>query len=84
MLILIGATAGKIKKAVEAQKGEKPPVIMAESLEDAVIKAKANAQNGDTVVLSPACASFDMFDNFEQRGIKYKKAVMELVAERMN
>ena len=57
---------------------------MAESLEDAVIKAKANAQNGDTVVLSPACASFDMFDNFEQRGIKYKKAVMELVAERMN
>ncbi len=84
VLILIGATAGKIKKAVEAQKGEKPPVIMAESLEDAVIKAKANAQNGDTVVLSPACASFDMFDNFEQRGIKYKKAVMELVAERMN
>ena len=49
----------------------KPPVIMAGVLRDAVIKA-ANAQNGDTVVLSPACASFDMFDNFEQRGIKYK------------
>ena len=77
-LVLMGATSEKIKTAVENAEGEKPPVIMAESLEDAVIKAKSSAEIGDVIILSPACASFDMYKNFEERGNKFKQLVMNL------
>lgn len=49
------------------------------SLEDAVSKARAGAQPGDCVILSPMCASFDMFDNFEHRGKEFKRIVGELI-----
>ncbi|MDD3765760.1 MAG: UDP-N-acetylmuramoyl-L-alanine--D-glutamate ligase [Eubacteriales bacterium] len=77
-LILLGATAEKIKTAVENAQGEKPEIIMSESLEQAVKTASSVAQKGDVVLLSPACASFDMFKNFEERGKMFKKLVMEL------
>lgn len=57
----------------------KPPVIArAETLDDAVRKSAGLARLGDVVVLSPACASYDMFTNFEERGQRFKEAVAAL------
>ena len=47
---------------------------------DAVRRAAAMAVAGDTVLLSPACASFDMFDGYQERGDLFVRAVQELVA----
>lgn len=55
-----------------------PVIIDTRSAEDAVRKAFALAQHGDSVLLSPACASFDLFDNYEDRGRQFKDAVREL------
>lgn len=54
------------------------PILKASTMEDAVCKAYHHAQSGDVVLLSPACASFDMYDNFEQRGNAFKTAVMDI------
>jgi len=51
---------------------------MVDTLEDAVLKAKELAKEGDIVTLSPACASFDMFPNFMIRGNKFKEIVNKL------
>ncbi len=78
LLVLIGVTADKIEKAVKAAPGYKPgcPEIMrASSLEEAADICRQNAKKGDVVSLSPACASFDMFPNFETRGEKFKEIV---------
>jgi UDP-N-acetylmuramoylalanine--D-glutamate ligase len=48
------------------------------TLEECVIKSAIDAENGDIVLLSPACASFDMFDNYEHRGNVFKEAVGKL------
>ena len=48
------------------------------SIEEAVKVAHEDAEPGDTVLLSPACASFDMFENFEDRGKRFEKAVFAL------
>jgi UDP-N-acetylmuramoylalanine--D-glutamate ligase len=53
-------------------------IIRADSLEDAVAKGSGAAENGDAVLLAPACASFDMFRSFEERGTKFKEAVLRL------
>ncbi len=53
------------------------PVLQAERMQDALDAALAIAHEGDVVVLSPACASFDEFDNFEERGRVFKKLVGE-------
>lgn len=77
-LILLGDTKYLIKEAFEKLKLEKNiniPIIMVESLEEAVSKAKEIASEGDIVTLSPACASFDMFPNFAVRGNKFKEIV---------
>ena len=50
------------------------------SLEDCVNRSFQEADSGEVVLLSPACASFDMFDNYEHRGIVFKKAVESLVS----
>jgi UDP-N-acetylmuramoylalanine--D-glutamate ligase len=49
------------------------------SLEDAVRQGASLGEPGDTVLLSPACASFDMFENYEHRGRVFKKSVQELL-----
>ncbi len=54
------------------------PLLGADSLEEAVRAAAANARAGDVVVLSPACSSFDMFRNFEERGEAFREAVRGL------
>jgi UDP-N-acetylmuramoylalanine--D-glutamate ligase len=53
-------------------------VTRAETMEDAVNKAAGESRKGDIVLLSPACASFDMFDNYEHRGKEFKKIVNRL------
>ncbi|MGI5888143.1 MAG: UDP-N-acetylmuramoyl-L-alanine--D-glutamate ligase [Oscillospiraceae bacterium] len=81
-LILIGATADKIEKAVteEASRTGKtaPEIIRCGSLEEAVGTARGRASSGDVVMLSPASASFDMFRNFEERGEYFKELVNKL------
>lgn len=73
-LILIGEAADKIQNALD----DACPIHRADSLEDSIRKADALAKSGDVVLLSPACASFDMFRNFEDRGDRFKSLVMEL------
>ncbi|HEX3026348.1 MAG TPA: UDP-N-acetylmuramoyl-L-alanine--D-glutamate ligase [Clostridia bacterium] len=82
-LILLGKTADKIEEAVRSApdySAETLPIIRVESLEQAVSAARNYARAGDIVTLSPACASFDMFKNFEQRGDAYKEIVNSLPA----
>jgi len=67
----IGAAAAKI----ESQIKEAAETVHAESLDNAVQRASANAQPGDIVLLAPACASFDQFRNYEHRGKVFKELV---------
>lgn len=75
-LVLIGADAGLI--ADVAQKAGFSDMTRAGSMRDAVIIAKEKAVPGDVVVLTPGCASFDMFSSFEERGCIFKSVVREL------
>lgn len=80
-LILTGATADKIEAAVRADEGfaESGLVILrAKDMEEAVHLADQTAKEGDIVSLSPACASFDCYPNFEARGRHYKQLVNAL------
>ena len=52
--------------------------VRADDFKDAVYKAKARAKEGENVLLSPACASFDMFADYEQRGRVFKQIVNEM------
>lgn len=82
VLILLGATAGKIKEAVEqasARSGLEPPeMVMVKGLAEAVSMAHQKARPGEVVLLSPACASYDMFANYEERGRLFKSLVASL------
>ncbi len=71
VLILIGNAAQKMS---EAWRGIRP-ILFAGDIREAVGKAFASAWENDVVLLSPACSSFDMFDNFEHRGQSYKEQV---------
>jgi UDP-N-acetylmuramoylalanine--D-glutamate ligase len=66
------------KKLLESFDGIIPVIEEAHSMEEAVRKAYDLAEKGDTVLLSPACASFDLFENYEDRGKQFKKFVREL------
>ena len=76
-VVLVGATAPKIKAALLSYSGYNgsPAIIEADTFEGAVNAAKDAANPGDTVILSPASASFDMFKNFEHRGEVFKDIV---------
>lgn len=73
-LIVIGESRDKIFKEL----GQSFPTVFAGSLEHAVARGFEQAHPGETVLLSPGCASFDMFDNFEHRGRVFKQAVASL------
>jgi len=74
--VLIGEAADKIEAALNDNPAYDPiPVVRASSMEDAVRSAVDKAQPGDAVVLSPACSSYDMFDNYEHRGRVFAAAV---------
>lgn len=75
-LIVIGETSDKIIKT--ANKKDFFNIKKASSIEEAVILAKKSAVKGDCVLLSPACASWDMFKSYEERGQLFKRAVFAL------
>ncbi len=71
LVALYGEDAAKIASELQGSS----EIEQFDSLENAVAKAAASAQSGDIVLLSPACASFDMFSGFEQRGQRFQSAV---------
>lgn len=80
-LVLTGHTAEKIQQAVVTAEGYQaghPVILREDDFKAAVLAAHQAAQEGDVVILSPACASFDHFKNFAQRGQTFKQIVNEL------
>ncbi len=70
---------GEAKESIKEQlKDTVPNLIGAESMKEAVKSASNVAKRGEIVLLSPACSSFDMFDNYEHRGKVFKQSVLEL------
>ena len=74
-LILIGQTADIIEKEVRKISEAEPLIDHCKDFEEAVKLSKSYAKSGDVVLLSPACASFGMFKNYEQRGEIFKEIV---------
>ena len=75
-LVLLGATRDKIAETARAHGFEE--IVMADTFEEAFAKCVENAKPGDAVLLSPACASWGMFKNYEERGDKFKELVNNL------
>jgi UDP-N-acetylmuramoylalanine--D-glutamate ligase len=73
-LVLLGEASAKIRTQLEGT----VPITQARSMEDAVTLAFQQAAPGNTILLAPACASFDMFQNYEHRGSEFKAAVGRL------
>jgi UDP-N-acetylmuramoylalanine--D-glutamate ligase len=73
-LVLIGEDAGNI----ESQLKSHAEIVRAGSMAEAVAKSFESAEKGDSVLLAPACASFDMFKSFEERGTVFKSQVQSL------
>ena len=76
-LVLIGEDADTIEREL----GSEAPVVRATDMEDAVRRAYQAAERGDSVLLAPACASFDMFRSFEHRGEVFKREVQSLKSQ---
>jgi UDP-N-acetylmuramoylalanine--D-glutamate ligase len=74
LAILIGAAAEKIAEDL----GDSVPITLASTLDRAVQVAMQHARPGDTVLLAPACSSFDQFENYERRGRAFKELVASL------
>lgn len=77
-LIVLGEDAGNIEEQLLGH----AEIIRAESIDDAVRLGFETAESGDAVLLAPACSSFDMFTDYEDRGRAFKAAVNGLIAER--
>ncbi|MBW0454595.1 MAG: UDP-N-acetylmuramoyl-L-alanine--D-glutamate ligase [Candidatus Kinetoplastibacterium crithidii] len=75
MVILIGVDSQKIFDAIKVTN---IPCFFSFTMEEAVLKASSYASIGDVILLSPACASFDMFDNYSHRGKVFSDVVMNL------
>lgn len=81
ILILMGVTAPKIEAAVTCCEGydsKELTILHVSSMQEAVRKAREVAKDGDIVSLSPACASFDLYPDFEARGRHFKELVNQL------
>lgn len=76
-LVLIGEDADNI----ESQLRGNAEILRAETMQDAVTKSFKSAEKGDAVLLAPACSSFDMFKNFEERGNEFKSNVHSLTTD---
>ncbi len=80
-LYLTGETAERIKQAVLDTPGYNRltlPIYVIDDFKEAVLTASASAEEGDVVILSPACSSFDKFKNFMERGDTFRKIILEL------
>ena len=73
-VVLMGEDASLLAKSIP----ESVTISYAEDMDEAVKLAVSHAHQGDVVLLSPACASFDMFKNYEQRGDVYMSTVREV------
>lgn len=82
-MVLIGEATPLIREAAQAY-GVTYPVSEATDMSDAVAKALELAQQGDAVVLSPACSSYDMFKNFGERGMAFREAVTAVGGARLD
>ena len=71
---------GRDRARIIEQLSDTVPYVEADTLREAVSLARQHAQSGDVVLLSPACSSFDMFRNFEDRGVQFTLAVEEVLA----
>jgi UDP-N-acetylmuramoylalanine--D-glutamate ligase len=76
-VVAIGESAEKVRSAFAPV----APVTVCGTMGDAVRAARAAARPGDVVLLSPACASFDWFDDYEHRGRVFKELVHALATE---
>ena len=77
-VITLGATAEKLERAIAAAPGASLEVWREGDLQSAVCAAREVAREGSVVLLSPACASYDMFQNFAERGRMFREAVLGL------
>jgi UDP-N-acetylmuramoylalanine--D-glutamate ligase len=76
--LLMGEMAERMERAWEGA----VPCRKVKSMEEAVERAAEMAASGETVLLSPGCSSYDMFQNFEDRGEKYRQCVVALPEEK--
>jgi UDP-N-acetylmuramoylalanine--D-glutamate ligase len=74
----IGAAAAKI----ESQIAGAAEIVPSQTLENAIRRARESATTGDIVLLAPACASFDQFENYEHRGRVFKEIVHSLAVRK--
>ena len=83
-VVLIGQDAGRIRDAIlcSSTTGSRVSLVEASNMDEAVREASALAVAGDVVLLSPACASMDMFRNYGERGHRYVDAVNELALDK--
>lgn len=77
-VVLIGQTKEKIAAALDEVGFSKYEVLQTTEFTEIIAHAQQAAQNGDIILLSPGCASFDMFKNFQERGEHFRKIVGEL------
>jgi UDP-N-acetylmuramoylalanine--D-glutamate ligase len=78
-IVLFGESAGLLQKALNRQPNKRNvPIARVETLAEAVSSAREMAQPGDVVLLSPACTSYDAYENFEQRGEHFRGLVQEV------
>ena len=68
-------------KILESFKNEVDVIVQANDMQDAVEKSYALAESGESVLLSPACASFDLFNNYMDRGERFRDAALRLLVE---
>jgi UDP-N-acetylmuramoylalanine--D-glutamate ligase len=80
-IILIGETRQKLLELIESYRKQSDKTLFEvfrfNSFEDAVLKGLSVAGKGEILLLSPACASFDMFEDYKDRGNQFKKIIMD-------
>jgi UDP-N-acetylmuramoylalanine--D-glutamate ligase len=75
-VVAMGESADTVYEELGAEAGER---VRARSMEEALDHARRLARSGDAVLLSPACSSFDMYENYEERGDLFRRLVKTLL-----